>query len=248
MPWGRHSRPRGGILVQVAGVRRVGVMNDVVITVRGEHEVRIPPERAVAHLTIRAEGRERGAVVERMAALAEPVREDLASRAEAGTVIEWTSQRVTVWSERPWSPEGRRLAPVHHASVDVTATFSDFAVLSWWAGDVAERDGVQLTGIEWRLTPETRAAVEREVATHAVGVAVTRATAYAGALGFADVAPLEVADVGLLRHDSADASPTPRMLMARASFASESADAPAVQLQPEDIVVAAAVEARFTAR
>src|SRR6478735_9233952 len=85
-------------------------MSDVVITVRGEHETRIAPERAIAHLTIRAEGPERGAVVERMAALTEPVRDDLAARKSAGTVTEWTSQRVSVWSERPWNNEGKRLA------------------------------------------------------------------------------------------------------------------------------------------
>lgn len=224
-------------------------MSDVVITVRGEHETRIAPERAIAHLTIRAEGPERGAVVERMSALSEPVRDDLAARTSAGAVVEWTSQRVTVWSERPWNNEGRRLAPVHHATVDFSVTFTDFAVLSWWAGEVAEREGVQLGWIEWRLTPETRAAVEQEVATMAVGVAVARADAYAGALGLERVEPLEIADVGLLtRQDRPDSDPAPRMLMARASAAADAGGAPAVDLQPEDIVISAAVEARFAAR
>lgn len=224
-------------------------MSDVVITVRGEHETRIAPERAIAHLTIRAEGPERGAVVERMAALTEPVRDDLASRKSAGTVAEWTSQRVSVWSERPWNNEGKRLAPVHYATVDFSVTFTDFAVLSWWAGEVAEREGVQLGWIEWKLTPETRASVEREVATEAVGVAVVRATAYAAALGLGNVTPVELADVGLLTQPaSPEMAPAPRMLMAKASFASDSGGGPAVQLQPEDIVISSAVEARFAAR
>ena len=223
-------------------------MSDVVITVRGEHETRIAPERAIAHLTIRAEGPERGAVVERMAALTEPVRDDLTSRKTAGTVVEWTSQRVAVWSERPWNQEGKRLAPVHYASVDVSATFTDFAVLSWWAGEVVEREGVQFGWIDWQLSPETRAAVERDVATEAVRVAVIRADSYAAALGLEKVTPLEIADVGLLsRQNLPEAGPTP--LMARAAFASDSTGAtPAVQLQPEDIVVSAGVEARFMAR
>jgi uncharacterized protein YggE len=233
-----------------AAVRRVGVMSDVVITVRGEHETRIAPERAIAHLTIRAEGPERGAVVERMSALTEPVRDDLAARKTAGTVAEWTSQRVSVWSERPWNNEGRRLAPVHYATVDFSVTFTDFAVLSWWAGEVAEREGVQLGWIEWKLTPETRASVERSVATEAVGVAVARAAAYAGALGLSDVTALELADVGLLdRQDRPEAAPGPRMMVAKASFAADAAGGgSAVQLQPEDIVISAAVEARFGAR
>jgi uncharacterized protein YggE len=225
-------------------------MSDVVITVRGEHEARIAPERAVAHLTIRAEGAERGAVVERMAASSEPVRDDLAARKAAGTVVEWSSQRVSVWSERPWSPEGRRLAPVHYATVDFSATFTDFAVLSFWAGEVVEREGVQLGWIEWQLTPETRSAMERDVAASAVGVAVARANAYAGAIGLSTVTPLEIADLGLLtRNDSPAAPRQERMLMAKASFAADAGGAPpTVQLQPEDIVITAAVEARFSAR
>ncbi|KRB35760.1 SIMPL domain-containing protein [Microbacterium sp. Root180] len=224
-------------------------MSEVVITVRGEHETRIAPERAVAHLTIRAEGPERGAVVERMAAYSEPVRDDLANRKAAGTVAEWTSQRVSVWSERPWSADGTRLAPVHYGTVDFTATFTDFAVLSWWAGEVAEREGVQLGWIDWQLTPGARASVEREVAAGAVAVAVARANAYAGAIGLGTVTPLEIADLGLLtRHDSPESAPAPRMLMAKAQFAADSGGGPAVQLQPEDIVITAAVEARFAAR
>jgi uncharacterized protein YggE len=224
-------------------------MSEVVITVRGENEQRIAPERAVAHLTIRAEGPERGAVVERMAASSEPVRDDLATRKTAGTVAEWTSQRVSVWSERPWSPEGKRLAPVHYASVDFSATFTDFAVLSWWAGEVAEREGVQLGWIDWQLTPETRASVERDVAAGAVAVAVARATAYASAIGLATVTPLEIADLGLLaRQDSPESVPPPRMVVAKAQFAADSGGGPAVQLQPEDIVITAGVEARFAAR
>jgi uncharacterized protein YggE len=223
-------------------------MSEVVITVRGENELRIAPERAVAHLTIRAEGPERGAVVERMAGFSEPVRDDLASRKAAGTVAEWTSQRVSVWSERPWSADGKRLAPVHYGSVDFTATFTDFAVLSWWAGEVVEREGVQLGWIDWQLTPGTRSATERDVAAGAVAVAVERANAYASAIGLSTVTPLEIADVGLLAR-SDPAQPAPRMLMAKAEFAAADAGGgSAVQLQPDDIVITAAVEARFTAR
>lgn len=225
-------------------------MSEVVITVRGEHETRLLPERAVVHVTVQTEGAERGAVVERIAALTEPVRDDLIARKEAGGVAEWTSQGASVWSDRPWNPEGKRLAVVHHASVDLTATFTDFAALSWWAGDVAEREGVQLGWIDWQLTPETRARVEREVATDAVQVAVERATAYATALGLASVTALEIADVGLLAHGGGnEAAPQPMMLKAARAFASDSAGgSPALQFQPAEIAVASAVEARFAAR
>ncbi|GAA1470303.1 SIMPL domain-containing protein [Microbacterium thalassium] len=221
-------------------------MTDVVITVRGQHETRIAPERGIVHLSVRAESRDRGAVVERIAALAEPVRDDLAARKSAGAVEEWSSQRVALWSDRPWGPDGKRQAPVHHASVDFVATFSDFAAMSWWVGEVVDRDGVELGWIDWRLTPETRARVEQEVATEAVGVAVARATAYAAALGLASVVPAEIADLGLLADTPAPAAPRAEMARA-AAFAGAPSGAPVAQFEPEDITVAAGVEARFTA-
>ena len=109
-------------------------MSDVIITVRGESQTRVAPERAVAHVSAAADGAERGAVVERIAALAEPVRADLAARKAAGGIADWSSQRVSVWADRPWNSDGRQLDPVHHASVELTATFTDgqprYSVLS----------------------------------------------------------------------------------------------------------------------
>ena len=225
---------------------RLSDMSEVVITVRGEHQTRMVPERAVVHLSILTDGPERGAVVERAGALTEPVRDDLIARRDAGAVTEWSAGHASVWSERPWNSEGRQLAPVHRASVELTATFTDFAVLSAWAGEAAEREGVQLRWIDWQLTPETRARVEREVSADAVQVAVQRATAYAAALGRETVTALEVADAGLLTHDHGEPRPEAAITAAR-SFAADGG-APALQFQPEQITVASAVEARFAAR
>jgi len=224
-------------------------MSEVTITVRGEHETRVLPEEAVAHLSVRAEGPERGAVVERIAALAAPLRDDLESRKAAGTITEWSSQRVSIWANRPWNNEGKQLALVHYASVEITATFTDFAALSWWISDVAERDGVQVDSVTWRLTPATAKNTEADVAAQAVKVAVDRATAYAGAIGLATLTPLEIADLGLLTHHAEQSAPAPKMMRAMAMGAMDAGGAgPAVELQPEDIVVSAAVEARFSAR
>lgn len=219
-------------------------MSEVIITVRGEHERRVAPEHAVVTLSVTAEGPDRAEVVARVTARAEPLITDLAARKDAGSVVEWSSKRMSVWSERPWT-DGRRLAPVHHATVDMSATFDDTAVLSGWVSEVAERDGVQISNVDWRLTPLTRASIEREVAAEAVGVAVDRASAYAAALGRDAVTPLEVADVGLLVSHSEPAG-APGMM--RAAFMSDAGGAPGLQFQPDDIVVSAAVEARFTAR
>lgn len=216
-------------------------MSDVIITVRGEHETRIAPEEGVVHLSVRCDGPERGPVVERIAAIAAPLREELAGRQASGEVSEWSSQRASVWAERPWNNEGKQLPLVHHASVELVATFTDFAALSWWVSSVAEREGVQVGGVTWQLTSATRRTVEAEVAAHAVQTAVSRATAYANAIGHAAVTPLEIADIGLLGRPEAD--PGPRMMRAMAMDA-----APALDFQPQDITVTAGVEARFAAR
>ena len=221
-------------------------MTDVTVTVRGEHEARIAPERATVRVSVRAEGPDRAAVVDRVMRLAEPVRTSITERKDAGTVVDWTSKRLSVRAERPWNNAGKRLAPVYYASIDFTATFAEASELSIWVSDVSPWDGVEVGWVDWHLTPETRAQIEREVAAQAVGVAVTRAQAYASALGLNEVTPLEIADVGLI--SSGQPSPAaPMMMKARgAAFAADSA--PAMEYEPEEIIISATVEARFLAR
>ncbi len=221
-------------------------MSDVTITVRGENEARIAPERATIHLTVRADGADRASVIERALALAEPLRTGLSERKDAGTLFDWTSKRLAVRAERPWNNEGKQLDPVYYASIDFTATFAEASELSLWVTEVSATDGIEIGWVDWHLTSETRARVEREVAASAVGVAVTRAETYAGALGLSAVLPLEIADVGLV----STGQPQPEILAKgrMAAFASADASGPAMEYEPEEIVVSATVEARFVAR
>lgn len=218
-------------------------MSEVIITVRGQSETRVVPERAVAHVSAAAEGPERGAVVERLAAIAEPVRADLTARKDAGIIQDWSSRRVSVWSSRPWNNEGKQLALVHHANVEFTATFTDTLALSDWLNGIAATEGMQVGAVDWQLTPDTRARIEREVATDAVRVALERASAYAHAIGRESVSPVQIADLGLL--GGAPQPPEPRMFARAAAIGA--AAPPAVEFHPDEIVVTAAVEARFTA-
>jgi uncharacterized protein YggE len=215
-------------------------MSDVTITVRGEHEERIAAEVGIVRATVRVEGRDRAAVVDQLAEVAQPIRADLDARRDAGTLQRWTSSRANVWTERPWAPDGGRLDPVHQATVELIATFTDPATLSTWVDDVAVREGVQIDAVTWELSDETASAVRDRVAAAAVLDAVSRAVAYASALGLTNVTPIAVADTGLLASDSAVASP--KMMRAMA------ADAGGVDLRPEDVVVSAGVDARFSAR
>lgn len=217
-------------------------MSEVVITVRGEHEVRVAPERALVTLSVALDGPDRDTVVSRTLGLADPVREALAARQSSGAVETWSSRRLAVRSERPWSGDGTRLALVHHASVDFSATFVDFAALSAWVGDVSVVEGVSIDGTQWILTPQTRARIEQEVAAEAVRIAVARAGAYATTLGLTSVQPIEIADAGLLAEGGvADAAPK-----AMRAFAAPASPA-SLELQGDDISVSATVEARFIA-
>jgi uncharacterized protein YggE len=219
-------------------------MSEVIITVRGESYAHTTPELAVAGVSVVVEGRVRTEVIERANALCAPVRDELAERQAAGVVLEWSSRQVSVWTDRPWSNDGKMLDPVHHATLELSATFIDFAALSDWLGVIAEREGLQVGSVEWRLTPATRAHTEREVATAAVDVAVARATAYASAIGLTSVTPLEIADVGLLSDGD---RPEAQRMLVKASMAMDAGGSPAIGLQPETIVVSAAVDARFRA-
>ncbi|MEJ1089927.1 SIMPL domain-containing protein [Microbacterium sp. Mu-80] len=218
-------------------------MSEVIITVRGEHELRIAPERATLHLSVALDGPDRADVVERALAVAAPVREGITAREQQGSITEWTSQRLSVYADRPWNTEGKRLAPVYRASVEFTATFADISEMSVWVTELSVIEGVTVGHVDWHLTPETEREVEREVATQAVGVAVSRARAYAEALGLTNVAPLEIADRGLISEGSA---PMPKAAAMRGSAMMMEA-APAMEFQGEEITVSATVEGRFSA-
>lgn len=219
-------------------------MSDVIITVRGEHELRVAPERATVHLSVSLEGPDRQVVVERTLALAAPVRDGIVARQDAGSITAWTSQRLSIQADRPWNNEGKRMAPVYRASVDFTATFSDLSEMSVWTTEVSGWDGVTIGYVDWHLTPETESEVEREVATQAVGVAVSRARAYALALGLQNVTALEIADRGLISEAGA---PAPMQAKALRGAAFDMAATPAMEFQGEEITVSATVEARFAA-
>ena len=221
-------------------------MSEVIITVRGEHEDRIPAEVGVARVSVRLDGPKREAVMGDASALALQLREELQALEAGGALIRWSTDRVSIWSDRPWSQEGKRLALVHHASVGARAEFSDFAALSEWVTKASEREGINVDGVSWELTPDTSKATERAVASQAVQVAVDRATAYAAAIGLTGVTALEIADVGLLSKASQESGQgSPKMM--RAIMASDMGGGPALEFEPQPNIVSAAVEARFQA-
>lgn len=212
---------------------------DVTITVRGSHEDRIPAEEGVARVGVRVEHADRGEAMARLAASGQRLRDQLDAQAGSGGLVSWTSSRAHVFTDRPWGPDGSRLDPVHHASLEFRAVFDDADTLSAWIDTATADPAVQVDGIDWRLREGTDREARDRVARAAVEDAVARARSYAASLGLHHVTAIEVADAGLLSSDSATAGP---MMMKSAA-----ADG-AVVVRPDEVVVSVGVEARFSAR
>lgn len=225
-------------------------MTETVITVQGQHSAFHPAERATVHLGIHFDGARREPVFEAANAAAEDVRRRITALHDGkhGPVTWWSSDSVQVWGDRPWNQEGKQLPVVFHARIGFTAKFSDFEALARFLEELASREGVTIGSIEWALTEARKTSVTKEVRSRAVKDAVDKATVYAQSIGLSSVRAVAIADPGML-GDQVGASGG-GMQFASSSRALKAADAgggPALSLKPEDIEIAAVVDARFVA-
>ena len=220
-------------------------MAEVTITVRGEFEAAHPPERATVRLGVGAEGATKDAVFASAVQTARVLNGQIESLmdAEHGPVTWWASDQVRTWSHRPWNQDGRQLPQVHHAGVDFTVRFSDFEVLSKWLSGVSAMQGVSVSGIEWTLTEPRKVQLTDQVRAAAVHDARDKAQSYASSLGLGTVRVVAIADVGML-GTAPPTSPMPRAAHMM-SAAPESAEE--LSLTPQDVLLLAAVDARFVA-
>jgi uncharacterized protein len=226
-------------------------MTDVEITVQGEHETWFEAERATLDVTISVDGPRREEVLERASALADRVTSAIAPLRDGGAVTRWSSDRVHVSAQRPWNNEGRQLPLVHAASVAVQARFRDRDALAAVVNEIADLDGVQITGIAWDLSGETRRAALAEAQTAAVRAAVAKGEIYARAAGLSSVVPIAIADPGLLGAGGASggggvlpSAAAPKMMRASADSSARGAG---FDLVPERIRIVAQVDVRLRA-
>jgi len=221
-------------------------MPETIITVAGTGRLRRTPERAKVRIGIGFEGSKRDSVLAATRAAHESVTGSLITllHPDGGPVIDWTSEDIRVWGQRPYSPDGSRLPVEFHSAVFVDAEFDDFEALSEWIDVVSAGDGIAVDGIEWRLAPDTEAELQREVRQAAIQDALTKAREYADALGLGSVTALSLSDPGLLDDPGSGSSSggQPRMLaMAKSSGGG------GIELRPNAIVIEASVHARFSA-
>lgn len=224
-------------------------MAAVIITVSGSAEEFHPPLRATVTVLIGFEGPAKDAVRQRTAELANGFAADLKNLHEpqSGPVTWYSQAAISTWTEKPWNNEGKQLPPVFHARITFQVKFADFAVLAGWADHWAAVDGLSLAGVEWTLTEaRQREAVDR-VRAQAVRAARDKAQAYADSLDLGPVAPVELADAGMLGDNRRYTPSSPAMptagFSARAAKAESSSPAAIVA---QDVLVSASVDARFS--
>jgi len=221
-------------------------MADTIITVQGEYELRHPAERGAVRLRVSYDGPARDEVLalttQRQLSLASELRE--LHDPQSGPLIQWSSDQLRVWGERPWSNDGQRLDVVHHAEVGIDALFSDLTALSDWVGVASLLDGVHIDGVTWSLTEARRQSLTQEARRRAVENAVAKATVYATSLGLSSVKPLALSDPGMLGDGSVAGQP-PQPLFARAMSAD--AGGATLALKPEELTISVQVHARFSA-
>lgn len=221
-------------------------MTGTIITVQGSASEWLDAERATVTIRVSFDGPQRQPVFATATDAAAHVTAAL-RELEGGAVTRWSAERVAVWSQRPWNQDGKQLDPVYTAALSVTARFQDFDALAGFVERFATAEGVNVVGIEWDLTEETRKAAESRVRTAAVGEATAKARAYAEAAGLGALSPLAIADPGML-GDGGAGGISPQPMAFKAMRMAEAADAGgSLSFTPDRIEVAAAVDARFGA-
>jgi uncharacterized protein len=216
-------------------------MRELVVVVRGQARGRYPAERATVGVGADLDGTDRDTVYRRAVALHEPLTADLSALHEAGAVSRWSSDQVRVYSYRPYTESGPRPL-MYRVAIKVEAEFVDFEHLAAFLDRWAVADGVEIGGIGWDVTEDNRRAFEAELRAEAVAEATAKAQAYATAAGRGTVVAVQLADPGMLGDEPAQ----PRAARMMATPAGPG-PGPALELRPDDIRLAIAVDARFIA-
>ena len=207
------------------------------IRVEGKAERELPPEVAVLHVTLEVEGTHRERVVRSVEMLGREFAK-AAEALEASSLRAWSLDPVQVHA---WTTGRRGGTTKCSASARATVTFHDFQALADFCLTWAEREGVELEGTTWELTPQTEERLEAELLTDAVVKARRRAEILAAASG------AEVTSCVQLSDHWNETSYTKGEPLA-ASFPSKSRSRGAPEARPEDIRRAVTVHAVFEAQ
>jgi uncharacterized protein len=221
---------------------------DTIITVQGTATDWYDAERATVSIRVQFDGPKREPVFEATTRVGAEVTAALKAL-EGGAITRWSSDRVAVWSNRPWNNEGKQLAPVYYAALSAEARFQDFDALATLVERFATTEGVTIASISWDLTEERRLAVTTDVQTRAVQDASVKATTFARAAGLETVTAVAIADPGMLGDGSSGGGQpfAPQARGAGKMMMAMDSGQPALTFTPDKIEVTIVVDARFLA-
>ncbi|HNP57919.1 MAG TPA: SIMPL domain-containing protein [Gordonia sp. (in: high G+C Gram-positive bacteria)] len=218
-------------------------MSALEITVRGRAERQYRPEQGTVTLAASfTEPTSESAHAKALALQSEVVAE-LTRLDETDALNTWHANDIHVFGHRPWVDGKQSRKVLYTTRIAMTAEFLDFEALAAFLVDWAGRDGLTVGHIAWDVRVENRRSYEVDVRREAVGDAVAKAQAYADAVGRGTVVAVALADPDML-GTAPNESVGPMMM--RAAGADMGAG-PTLELRPDDVVIAAAVDARFTA-
>lgn len=175
-------------------------MTDVEITVAANHTIMEPPERGTVHASISLERTDMEAAFDAATADLRRIKESIDAIYDRGVgPITWyafeqgrTGRRTTR------DDDGRITGEFYRTSVDIEVKFCDFEALTRWLRWNLALESLRVHRVEWALTAERRASVERAARQEAVRDARQRAQDYADALGLGPVGVRSICDDG--RH------------------------------------------------
>ncbi|GED97003.1 SIMPL domain-containing protein [Gordonia crocea] len=218
-------------------------MSPLEITVRGRAERQYRPEQGTAVLTAAFTESTSEAAHAKALELQSDVVAELTRLDETDALNTWHANDIHVFGHRPWIDGKQAAQIVYTTRIAMTAEFLDFEALAAFLVEWAGRDGLEVGRIMWDVLAENRPRYEATVRRDAVRDAVAKAQAYADAVGRGTVTAVALADPDMLR---AGPEPSPAPMMARAMSA-DAGGGPSLELRPDDVVIAVAVDARFTA-
>lgn len=218
------------------------------ITVQAYHEETVRPEIGRLHAAVMAEAHDKDEVLRKVTATVSALSAALKTLqgGDPAAVTEVVVRPITTSSWRP-SNRGKLQPAQYTARCTLRADFVDVAALADFAAAHGTMDGLNLQHVEWRLTEATRRDIEAACVTKAVIAARERALIMARAAGETDVRCLEVTDPGLLGDHSREMADIGfakgGAMMMRAGGAVEMEG---IEIQPDDLTLAATVHARFS--
>jgi len=207
------------------------MVDQPMVTVRGEALREVPPEQAVFSVTVSARDKNRETALTRLTERSAELRSALDDYPEA--IERRETGGVQIY---PDVKRGSEKVTAYTASVTTTVTVTDFGALGEILLRLANQDQTSLSGPWWRLRPGSRAGAE--VRKEAIADALQRAREYAEAVGSRVDRLVEIQDEG--------AGGVQPMMRAMAFKGEAAADALELEIDPQVQTVQASVIVRVT--